>query len=327
MADEIRVDYARLQQVAAQFSRQATAINQMQQQVKRRVGQLQSAWVGKGSDAFFAEMNDKVLPATDRLQRALRDASKTTQQIAQLMAQAEEDAAAPFRGQASFALQGGGGGATSASGDGTVQGLASRWAELSDSERRRVIEGLANDIGSQYGLRSIPVWVVPIPDGKGLDARGAWNPLLKVLILDNDDLSQPQVIDDVAHEVRHAVQQSLGDKAAPGLWDSMLRRLGLQDEPQWPQYGISEETARSWDANNDNYHRPPASYDPKNPDSVRQFNEYLNQTIEVDARDYAKKYYDGMNGADLDKYLTKTNATPVPGPTPAPTPVQRPSQD
>lgn len=118
MADEIRVDYARLQQVATQFARQATAINQMQQQVKRRMGQLQGAWVGQGSAAFFAEMNDKVLPATDRLQRALRDASKTTQQIAQLMAQAEEDAAAPFRGQASFAGQGAGGGAGGGGGGG-----------------------------------------------------------------------------------------------------------------------------------------------------------------------------------------------------------------
>jgi len=35
MADEIRADYTQLQQVATQFNRQAAAINQMQQQMKR----------------------------------------------------------------------------------------------------------------------------------------------------------------------------------------------------------------------------------------------------------------------------------------------------
>ncbi len=99
MADEIRVDYRQLSQVASQFSRQATAINQMRQRVRRSMSQLRGSWIGKGSDQFFAEMDDKVLPATERLYKALQEASSVTKQIAQLVQQAEQDAAAPFQAQ------------------------------------------------------------------------------------------------------------------------------------------------------------------------------------------------------------------------------------
>lgn len=97
MADEIRADYVQLRQVATQLARQATAISQMQQRVQRQVGQLRSAWVGQGADGFYTEMNERVLPATARLSRALQDASKTTQQMSAVMAQAENEAAALFR--------------------------------------------------------------------------------------------------------------------------------------------------------------------------------------------------------------------------------------
>ncbi len=97
MADQISVDYAQLEEVATRFARQAAAIDHMEKQLRSKMGQLQSAWVGKGSTAFFSEMNDKVLPATGRLHKALQEAGKTTRQIAQIMDEAERDAAAPFR--------------------------------------------------------------------------------------------------------------------------------------------------------------------------------------------------------------------------------------
>ena len=99
MADEIRADYRQLAQVATQFSRQASAINQMRQQVKRSMNGLQGNWIGHGSEAFFSEMSDKVLPGTNRLYKALQDASKITKQISQLVQQAEQDAAAPFKAE------------------------------------------------------------------------------------------------------------------------------------------------------------------------------------------------------------------------------------
>ena len=98
MADEIRAEYAQLQQVATKFSQQATAISQMQSHVKRSMSALQGNWIGKGSEAFFREMGDEILPATARLHNALQEAGKATKQIAQILQQAEQDAAAPFKG-------------------------------------------------------------------------------------------------------------------------------------------------------------------------------------------------------------------------------------
>ena len=99
MADEIRADYRQLAQLATQFSRQASAINQMRQRVKHSMNALQGNWIGHGSEAFFSEMSDKVLPGQDRLYKALQEASKVTKQISQLMQQAEQDAASPFKAQ------------------------------------------------------------------------------------------------------------------------------------------------------------------------------------------------------------------------------------
>ncbi len=98
MADEIRVDYDRMEQVAAQFANQSQAIQQMLQKVRGSMDPLESGgWVGRGSDAFFAEMQSEVLPATERLQQALDEASRVTKQIVQTVRQAEEEACSPFR--------------------------------------------------------------------------------------------------------------------------------------------------------------------------------------------------------------------------------------
>jgi WXG100 family type VII secretion target len=175
MADEIRVDYPQLQQVAAQFARQATAVNQMQQQVKRSMGPLQSAWVGQGSGAFFREMNDKVLPATNRLCQALQDASKTTRQIAQLMEQAERDAAAPFQtGAAASAPVGGagGGGGGSAAGGSFWDGFSFKGkGKVWELDRANSDQPNKFDPGVivRYGVSGA---VVGNPDAEGFSVLG-----------------------------------------------------------------------------------------------------------------------------------------------------------
>jgi WXG100 family type VII secretion target len=98
MTDEIRADYDRLEQVASQFANQSQAVQQMLQKVRSSMDPLESGgWVGRGSEAFFSEMQGEVLPATDRLQQALDEANRVTKQIVQTMRQAEEEACSPFR--------------------------------------------------------------------------------------------------------------------------------------------------------------------------------------------------------------------------------------
>jgi WXG100 family type VII secretion target len=102
MADEIRADYNQLTQIANRFTRQAAAMRSMQQKVQRSMNPLKAGgWVGLGSDAFFGEMEGKVLPGVKNLVNALDEAARVTKQMAQELKQAEEEAANPFRTQGS----------------------------------------------------------------------------------------------------------------------------------------------------------------------------------------------------------------------------------
>ncbi len=98
MADTIEANYDQLGQVASRFANQSQAVQQMVQSVRSSMNKLEDGgWEGRGSDAFFTEMNEEVLPATERLRQALEEAGRTTQQIVQTMQQAEEEASTPFR--------------------------------------------------------------------------------------------------------------------------------------------------------------------------------------------------------------------------------------
>lgn len=97
MAEEIRADYEQLKSVAERFSRQSESVTQMMRSVQGSMNKLKDGWIGRGSDAFFTEMSDEVLPAVGRLKQALGEASTTTQKISNTVKQAEQEASAPFR--------------------------------------------------------------------------------------------------------------------------------------------------------------------------------------------------------------------------------------
>ena len=63
MADEVKADYEQLEQVANKFSNQSEEIQQMLQTVKNNMDKLEPDWIGRGSEAFFSEMQGEILPA------------------------------------------------------------------------------------------------------------------------------------------------------------------------------------------------------------------------------------------------------------------------
>jgi WXG100 family type VII secretion target len=97
MADEVKADYEQLEQVANKFSSQSEEIQQMLQLVNNHMDQLEPDWIGRGSEAFFSEMQGEVLPAVMRLQQALEEANRVTKEVVQTMQDAEEEASSPFR--------------------------------------------------------------------------------------------------------------------------------------------------------------------------------------------------------------------------------------
>lgn len=97
MAQIIEANYEALDQVVARFMQQSESAEQMLQSVRSHMESLQGEWIGEGSDAFFAEMSDEVLPACDRLVQALQAASEVTRQTATVMLNAEEEASGAFQ--------------------------------------------------------------------------------------------------------------------------------------------------------------------------------------------------------------------------------------
>jgi WXG100 family type VII secretion target len=97
MADEVRADYDQLEQIANRFANQSEEIQDMLQQVRSSMEKLESDWIGRGSEAFFREMQGEVLPAVMRLQQALQEANRVTKEISQTMQEADEEASSPFR--------------------------------------------------------------------------------------------------------------------------------------------------------------------------------------------------------------------------------------
>ena len=97
MTDRIEVDYQSLTRVASQFAQQASQIQQMQRRIISTANSLQSGWQGHGSEAFFKEMYDLVLPSVERLRQALEEAGRVTTHAGNEIATAEEQASAPFR--------------------------------------------------------------------------------------------------------------------------------------------------------------------------------------------------------------------------------------
>lgn len=91
---KVRADYDALKTVAQGFSQQAEATAQSLQTLQRQMDTLEHGdWIGQGATAFYAEMNNQVLPTIQRLRAALQTSADITQKISQAM-QAAEDAAA-----------------------------------------------------------------------------------------------------------------------------------------------------------------------------------------------------------------------------------------
>jgi len=96
-APTVRSDYDQLNTVSQTFSSQADTLNSMIQNLKQCVETLQGGdWIGQGAQAFYQEWSDQDLPTLQRLQNAMSESARITQQISQVMKQAEDNASKVF---------------------------------------------------------------------------------------------------------------------------------------------------------------------------------------------------------------------------------------
>ncbi|MBV9789708.1 MAG: WXG100 family type VII secretion target, partial [Chloroflexi bacterium] len=97
-ADVIQAKYDDLDAIASRFSQQSTAVNALSTQVRRGFEALAGGgWEGKGSAAFFAEMENDVFPAVQRLRQVLDEARTVTLEAKAILERAEQEAGALFQ--------------------------------------------------------------------------------------------------------------------------------------------------------------------------------------------------------------------------------------
>ncbi len=95
--NKVQADYDELNNIANQFAQEAAGVEQLTNQIMSLIGELESGgWIGRGADAFYAEMHDLVEPGLQRLARALEDAGNATKQVVNIMSQAEHEASNLF---------------------------------------------------------------------------------------------------------------------------------------------------------------------------------------------------------------------------------------
>jgi WXG100 family type VII secretion target len=94
----IRADYEQLGDTAVVFRHHAHETRDLLHRIRRALEELRGGgWVGQGAAAFYAEMDEEILPAIEKLILSLDEADLTTRQIARIFQIAEEEAAASVR--------------------------------------------------------------------------------------------------------------------------------------------------------------------------------------------------------------------------------------
>jgi WXG100 family type VII secretion target len=97
MADQIVVNYDVLIQVQRKLDQLAGEILETGRNIGAKTQALrQDGWQGRGSDAFYAEMNDKIAPGITGLREALEEASGVMGRIVQAFREADESARTGF---------------------------------------------------------------------------------------------------------------------------------------------------------------------------------------------------------------------------------------
>jgi WXG100 family type VII secretion target len=97
MVDRFQANYDDLRRISMHFDWSADEVQMMLDTIKLRLEYLRSSWQGKAADAFFTDMDEKVLPGIRRLERAMDEAAATTRRSSTIIRDAEEQAANQFK--------------------------------------------------------------------------------------------------------------------------------------------------------------------------------------------------------------------------------------
>lgn len=97
MADLVQFDHDQLPGISQRFGTQADQVRAQYAKITQQMDKLRSgAWIGPNANAFYEVMDNQLLPACKRLSDALDRANETTQQVAKMMRDADEESKGYF---------------------------------------------------------------------------------------------------------------------------------------------------------------------------------------------------------------------------------------
>jgi WXG100 family type VII secretion target len=158
MAETIQVDYEALNKIAASFGNSHEVTQQMRDAISVHIDQLRAGgWIGEGADAFYAEMDNLLLPAFKRLAETMRNAEYTTKEIISEMQSAEEEAEQSLNNNMSGenGSAGNGGGGSGGSGNGNGNGNSGAGSNPGNTSSGRTGQQL-NQLLDSYKVESNP---------------------------------------------------------------------------------------------------------------------------------------------------------------------------
>ena len=98
MADKTALDYQQLMDIVNKLTAEADDLSALLTQTTSQVESLHgNGWVGRGSDQFYSDVEDKVLPSMNKLVGALRSTGDTINKIEAVYKGAEQTALSPFK--------------------------------------------------------------------------------------------------------------------------------------------------------------------------------------------------------------------------------------
>ncbi|MFE7605331.1 WXG100 family type VII secretion target [Brachybacterium paraconglomeratum] len=264
-------------------------------------------WRGPDVEAFRGRWGDSVAAPWQDVLDGLADRAQT------LIADVDEQVSASEHGESGGAE---GGDPTDAAdqedGDsdrGTVDPeVAKDWEGMTDSERRKVAQENVNAEFEKYGMDPVEITF------KDIKGNGYWSEgflfIGGELAIDEDKLADPDILHTLAHEVRHAAQHEFIERTERDPFPS-IRGDDRQERFQQieDEHGVTRDEIEEWGRN-----FGPFGYksSPKAPEEgageeewaeyEEEFQEYLDQPVEVDARESGREFVDGLTEEELHEF-------------------------
>jgi WXG100 family type VII secretion target len=186
MANFSQVNYDETSSFAKQFHNDGDDITQLFSDTRQRMQALRNEWIGEAADSFYEEMETELLPAIQKVARALFLSEDILNKIMRIIHDADEETAASFKSGLDSDF---GAGLFSQLGAGVLGGILGGAAAGADFGASKFEEALGGD-QSGTGLGGAEGGDTPQPVGEAADDTRPMGPPLSPE--DSSPLEEPQ---------------------------------------------------------------------------------------------------------------------------------------